>query len=87
MKGLTVIETEAVDRLISQIRKLEEAVKSLENNGKLWMTVKETCAYLSKSSTWLDLNKSAIGFAKAGGEIRFKRVDVDSYLESRYFKS
>jgi excisionase family DNA binding protein len=91
MKGLTIIESEAIDRLTSQISGIEEmfrtTLKELQEAKKPWMTMKEVCEYMGKGSTWLDLNKGEIGFSKAGGEIRFKRKDVDAYLESRYYKS
>lgn len=91
MNGLTIIETEAIDRLTSRLTGIEEmfasAINELKEAKKPWMTMKEVCEYMGKGSTWLDLNKQLIGFSKAGGEIRFKRKDVDAYLESRYFKS
>jgi excisionase family DNA binding protein len=86
MKGLTIIETDAIDGLINRFLLLEKAIQGLEDTRRPWMTLKEVCQYMSKGSTWVDLNKRIIGFTKAGGELRFKRKDVDAYLESRYFK-
>lgn len=87
MEGVTILETKDVDRLVNQLSKVEELIKGLQENNKPWMSLKEVCEYMGKGSTWVDLNKGVIGFTKAGGEIRFKRKDVDAYLESRYFKS
>lgn len=86
MNGVSIIENEAVSILLKRLDRIEAFIKEKDADQK-WMTLKEVCEYMRKSSTWVDLNKGAIGFTKAGGEVRFKRSDVDAYLESRYYKS
>lgn len=87
MNGLTIIETEVLSGIFKKLEKIEAFVKETETAKKPWMSLKEVCEYMGKGSTWVDMNKASIGFTKAGGEIRFKRKDVDAYLESRYYKS
>lgn len=94
MKGVTIVETEVLENLVHNVTEMHNLFKStvialkdeLKEAKKPWMTSKEVCEYLGKGSTWVDMNKEEIGFAKAGGEIRFRRKDVEAYLESRYFR-
>lgn len=86
MEGVTILETEFLNSLFKRLDNIEAFVKENKSAQKPWMTLKEVCEYMSKSSTWVDLHKVEIGFTKAGGEVRFKRSDVDAYLESRYYK-
>lgn len=87
MNGVSIIENEAVSILLKRLDRIEAFIKEKDSDQKQWMTLKEVCEYMRKSSTWVDLNKGNIGFTKAGGECRFKRSDVDAYLESRYYKA
>lgn len=88
MKGITIVKTRVLNRLIDRIDRMEELIKNLGvAGGRPWMSIKKVCEYMGKGSTWVDMNKWEIGFTKAGGEIRFKRKDVDAYLEGRYFRS
>lgn len=86
MKGLTIVETEEFHGVLSKLERIERFLNSLQESQKTWMSIKEVCEYLGKGSTWVDQNKEVIGFSRAGGEIRFKRKDVDAYMESRYYR-
>jgi len=90
MEAVTIIETSKLEQLLSTLHNLDEKVCEmyieLKELKKPLFTVKELCEYLGKGSTWVDAHKADIGFSMAGGEIRFKRKDVEAYLESTYYK-
>lgn len=90
MDGVTLIETAAFNKLLDKVDKLESFIQEVVRERNLLlkplMTVKEVCEYLDKGSTWIDQNKTKIGYTKVGGEIRFRRKDVEDYLASGYFR-
>ncbi|MDP3561696.1 MAG: helix-turn-helix domain-containing protein [Legionellaceae bacterium] len=90
MNGVSIVETSLLEDLINKVERLDGYVRTVEKERnelkKPLMSVKEVCEYLGKGSTWLDIHKAEIGFTKAGGEIRFKRKDVEAYLEAGYYK-
>jgi len=91
MKGLTIIETEALEKLTSQLSRMEESFKEiaqkLEHATEPWMSFDETLKYIKKKETWLYANKSKLGFSKVGGDIVFSRKKIDEYIESRFYQS
>jgi predicted DNA-binding transcriptional regulator AlpA len=57
-------------------------------SGKLkpYLTSKEVTEILGFNEDWLSLNKQFIGYSKIGGALRFKRADVEEYIEKNYHK-
>lgn len=90
MEAVVIVERSVLEKLISEIGEMKSQVREIakERNdlAKPLMTVKEVCEFLGKGSTWLDANKEKIGFTRAGGELRFRRKDVEAYLEEGYFR-
>ena len=90
MKGLTVFETEAVYELISEMRsmrlRIEEMYFELKEAKKPYLTAKDLQELTGFSKTWINDNKQHIGYSLVGGQLRFKRSDVDAFMETRYYK-
>lgn len=47
------------------------------------LTIKETADMLRMSATWLYDHKDEIGFYRLGGSIRFRRSEVERWIEQQ----
>lgn len=58
--------------------------KQQSNFGELW-DIKKAAWYLSISETWLYVNreKYKIPFIKIGGALRFRKEDLDDWMEKK----
>lgn len=65
---------------------LEKTISELKQTTS-WMTINEVVEYTRLSRTAVNVNRDKIGFTNAGNCIRFKRSDVNDYMEQNYFKS
>lgn len=56
---------------------------NMENPTKTFFTVEELAKFLSisRASLYRLINKRQFSFYKIGGNIRFRKKDVDEYLE------
>ena len=90
MKGLTIIETEILEELISEIKSLRstvlETISELKDARSPYMTSQEVMEMIKFEKDWLSANKHKIGSSTVGGQLRFKRKDVEAYIEANYFK-
>jgi len=91
MEGVTIVETKALQSLIRQIESLQETVlRSLDELKELkkpYLNVAETMELTGFSKSWVNNNKAKIGFCSVDGSIRFKRADVEAFMNLNYFKS
>jgi hypothetical protein len=91
MQGVSIIETETLLNLINKVEKLEQTVvgtlASLADSKKPYLTAHEVMDLTGFGKTWLNDNKQDIGYSMVGGCLRFKRKDLESYMESNYFKT
>jgi len=91
MEGVTIIETGKLNELIAGIETLKittlTAIKELKESKKPYLNVAETMELTGFSKAWVNNNKAKIGFCSVEGSIRFKRSDVESFMNNRYFKS
>jgi predicted DNA-binding transcriptional regulator AlpA len=91
MEGVSIVETRILERLISRIEALEAIVLSnveeLKQNKKPYLSTQELMELTGFGKTWVNDNKQLIGFTTVGGCLRFKRKDVEEYIESNYFKA
>jgi len=53
---------------------------------KPYLTVAEVAELTGFSKGWVNEHKSDIGFSSIGSSLRFKRKDVDEFMEENYFK-
>lgn len=90
MEGVTIIETETLNKLISRIDRLENeimhAIEKMNDSNRKWLTSREVMIETGFGKTWLNDNKHVIGCSVIGGCLRFKRSDVDAFIEANYFK-
>jgi len=91
MKGVTIVETETLEKLISKIDTLQDLVLSslteLTEAKKPYLSSEEVMQLLGRSKSWLNDNKHLIGFSKATGALLFKRKDVEAFVDSEYLKA
>lgn len=91
MKGVTIVETETMEKLISKIDMLQDLVLSnlaeLKDARKPYLNSQEVMQLLGRGNTWLNDNKEKIGFSKSTGALLFKRKDVEAFVDSEYFKA
>jgi len=89
MEGVTIIETKALENLKLDIKNLNKLIIDLAKKVKIddpLLTSVEVQEYLQKGSTWLDANKHKIGCSKIGGEWRFRKSEVDNYINNYHHK-
>jgi hypothetical protein len=88
--GMALVEAGLIERLIKQNQDLQiavlEAIADLKNTKKTWYTAQEVMELTGFGKSWLNDNKKLIGFAMVGGCLRFKRQDVEDFIEANYFK-
>ncbi|MBB6109763.1 Helix-turn-helix domain-containing protein [Mucilaginibacter lappiensis] len=91
MEGISLVETETLQALIGEVKGLRSVVMStiseLAEARKPYLTVNEAMEITGFGKTWLMANKQDIGYSSVGGCIRFKRKDVEAYMEQNYFKT
>jgi len=91
MDGVTIIETKAIQDLIKKIESLQETVlrslDELKDAKKPYLDIAEVMELTGFKRSWVNVNKSKIGFCSVEGSIRFKRSDVDAFMNLNYFKS
>ena len=91
MNGVSLIETETLQALIGSVEDLKLTVMStiaeLKDAKKPYLTGQDLQELTGFSKTWVNDNKQDIGYSIVGGCLRFKRSDVNEYMEKNYFKS
>ena len=91
MEGLTVIETPVMLELLRKLevmsKRIEEIAAELKETKKPYLNTKEVIELIGLGKTWLNNNKQIIGFSSIGGQIRYKRKDVEIFIEGNYFKA
>jgi predicted DNA-binding transcriptional regulator AlpA len=91
MEGLSIVETATLQALIGEVRDMRmvvvSALSELAASKKPYLTVQEVMELTGFSEVWVCNNKQHIGYSNIGRTIRFKRKDVEAYMEANYFKS
>lgn len=91
MEGVSIVETKVLEELISKIELLQKtvllAMEELKQSKKPYLTTQELMEITSFGKTWVSDNKHLIGFSTVGGSLRFKRKDVEDFMDSHYFKT
>jgi len=90
MNGVTIIETEVLNRLIATVETMHSQMSAIadqmHSHTKPYLSVTDVCAFTGFGKTWVNDNKADIGFSSIGAAIRFKRADVVSFMDANYFK-
>ena len=90
MEGISIIETATLKDLIFQLQDLKQtvsvALSDLKEKSKPYITSQELMDLTGFGKTWVNDNKALIGFTTVGSHLRFKRKDVEEYIEKNYYK-
>ena len=91
MEGVSIIETKTLEALIYKVESLQQTViqtiSELKDTKKPYLSAQEVMDITGFGKTWLMANKSDIGYSVVGGCLRFKRKDLEEYMELNYFKN
>jgi predicted DNA-binding transcriptional regulator AlpA len=91
MQGVSIIETATLEALISEVRDLKDFVaktaSELSDAKKPYLTAQEVMELTGFSIDWVNDHKQDIGYSNIGRTIRFKRKDVEAYMDQNYFKT
>lgn len=91
MNGVSIVETHTLEALINEVRDMREFVKQtaaeLSDTRKPYLSTQEVMQLTGFSLDWVNDHKSDIGFSNVGRTIRFKRKDVEAFMELNYLKS
>jgi excisionase family DNA binding protein len=91
MEGVSIVPTETLQALIGTVEKMELIVVSTlaqlkEFETKKWMTINEVVEFTGLSRSTVNVHRIDIGFSGSGNCIRFKRSDVEEFMELNYSK-
>lgn len=85
MEPLLLIEKKHFDELNFKIDTLFKKATEKKDEDK-WMTMEAVVSYLGFSRTWVMYRKNKIGCFSDGKGLRFKKSNVDRYMEANSFK-
>jgi hypothetical protein len=87
---VAIISNELLEALISKIDSLDAYVNQLKTEldakSKPYLSTQDLMELTGFSSKWVIDNKSKIGFTEIGNQLRFKRKDVEQFMEQNYIK-
>jgi len=82
---------EYLKELISKVEAMTKIVEALDEElkgtRKPYLTLREASAIIGYGTKWVDDHKFDIGCSSVGGQVRFKRKDVDWFMETDYYKN
>jgi hypothetical protein len=91
MEGISLVETQTMQALIAEVKDMKAvvvtALAELASSKKPYLTAQEVMEITGFGHNWLHQHKQDIGYSTIGTSIRFKRKDVEAYMEANYFKS
>lgn len=87
---VAIIDNQLIENLISKINSLDAYVNELktevEVKSKPYLSTQDLMELTGFSSKWVIDNKSKIGYTEIGSQLRFKRKDVERFIEQNYIK-
>lgn len=87
---VAIIDNQLIENLISKINSLDAYVNELktevEVKSKPYLSTQDIMELTGFSSKWVIDNKSKIGYTEIGSQLRFKRKDVEQFMEQNYIK-
>ncbi len=90
MEGVSLIESSVLQSLISEVQNLRstvlETISELKDARSPYLTTQEVMDMTKFGKTWVNQNKHIIGCSTPNGQLRFKRKDVEAYIEANYVK-
>jgi hypothetical protein len=89
--NIAVVDNSLLRELISEIKitrdRVNKITEELKQAKKPYLSAQELMEFTGFGKTWVNDNKQLIGFTMAGGCLRFKRKDVEEFMEANYFKA
>ena len=90
MDPVTILDTTTLQMVLSKIESMnshfEQVAAELKSSQGKWMTINQVVEYTGLSRTTVNLHRDKIGRSDSGNCIRFKRSDVDKFMEAGYYK-
>lgn len=87
MEGVVIFPQSQAESLVEKVDAFFNALQIMQlNKQEVYLTLKQVCDKTGFSPKWVHLNKEKIGFCKVGSDLRFKRSDVEAFMEANYFK-
>ena len=90
MPTVAVVDDHLLKTLIIEIKTMGERVNQitseLKQAKKPYLTAQELMEFTGFGKTWVNDNKQLIGYTTVGGCLRFRRTDVENFMEENYFK-
>lgn len=91
INGLSLVETKALQDLIDEVTHLKstvlETISELKSTKKPYLTINEVVDFTGLSRSSIHKFRDEIGHTTSGGCVRFKRKDVEEFMEENYFKA
>lgn len=81
-----VIESEAYKNLMFKIDTLFKALTKPVKEEDKWLTMEEVMEYTGFKYSWIMTRRSRIGYFRDGNGLRFKKANIDKYMEANSFK-
>ena len=91
MENLTLIPSEKIESLQSEIREIKELIQNKNQEELLnqWLPKKEAKKRLNICLKTLDnyLSRGILPYSKFAGKIYIKAADIEEHLQKHYIKS
>lgn len=90
MNGVAIVDNELLTNLIAKIENVEKLFKEvsqeLKDAKKPYMTAQEVMDFTGFSRDWITDHKHDIGCSVRSGQLKFRRKDVEEFMEEGYHK-
>lgn len=91
MTEISVVQNQTLEQLIGEVSQLKNAIQvtlsDLKGASKAYLSINEVVEITGLSRSSINRYRDEIGFTNSGGCIRFKRKDVEAFMEENYFKA
>jgi excisionase family DNA binding protein len=87
---VAIIDNHLIETLIAKIERIDTYIHELkadvDTKSKPYLSTQDLMELTGFSSKWVIDNKGKIGFTEIGNQLRFKRKDVEQFMEQNYIK-
>jgi excisionase family DNA binding protein len=88
---VAIFDNHLVETLIAKIERIDNYIHELkadvDTKSKPYLSTQDLMELTGFSSKWVIDNKGKIGFTEIGNQLRFKRKDVEQFMEQNYTKT
>lgn len=91
-REVLIFDSEVVQDLISKLDYITElhkkaTVEIVRLNTSRWMTIEEVAEFTGFGIDWVGARQYEIGYFNQGGGRRFRRADVDTYMQRHFIQT